>query len=500
MAESNTITLPGDVRKSIYGNKESKRVRSASPAIRVPIKKFKKAPTSSALGTNIVNDEYESKPSNSYLRRRNSLSAPERRGVRTQQLCFNTNDDGLAPTDAKLDHQMIEELKAASTWLKEMNDSDIGWIYSDGSELVSLRPWPWIRSRRYRDTMSTEQLLCRRCSLLDLEFFFSRLLSSICLRDRQGNELKISTPRYINLGPLFKIKGNLQCKFCNIIWNSILYQEHERNGALSKTAAGLEGDILNSICMLGNTRLNTQGGPICLYVGFGPEIIADVLRRHWITTIICHLNTSTVPKREVVSPFIQDPSLIRSWIQTCENEHQRSCILQKAPEVLRVIDVLHHCLADIRPNTKSMEPEELQSQYVALSYVWGNSATIKLGLGNMADFYSPGSLSLHSATIPQTIRDAMSICAKLGERYLWVDSLCIVQDGGEVQLDISKMHQIFGGAKLTIAAMSGISADSGLTGVSKPRLGQFIAYVQGKLIANGLSQGIFNNGRSAWNT
>ncbi|KAF2096507.1 hypothetical protein NA57DRAFT_78110 [Rhizodiscina lignyota] len=56
------------------------------------------------------------------------------------------------------------------------------------------------------------------------------------------------------------------------------------------------------------------------------------------------------------------------------------------------------------------------------------------------------------------------------------------------------MHKIFGGAKFTIVAMSGSNADPGLAGISRPRNGQVSAYVQGRMIANGLNEGIFNNG------
>lgn len=66
--------------------------------------------------------------------------------------------------------------------------------------------------------------------------------------------------------------------------------------------------------------------------------------------------------------------------------------------------------------------------YVALSYVWGkpSESWLTLTRANSAILGQLGSLK--NANIPQIIRDAIQVCLELGETYLWVDSLCIVQD------------------------------------------------------------------------
>lgn len=69
--------------------------------------------------------------------------------------------------------------------------------------------------------------------------------------------------------------------------------------------------------------------------------------------------------------------------------------------------------------------------------------------------------------LPVTFKDAMSLVRKLGERYLWVDSLCIVQDdANDMQLQIAAMNMIYSSATLTRAAASGDNANSGLAGMS----------------------------------
>lgn len=58
----------------------------------------------------------------------------------------------------------------------------------------------------------------------------------------------------------------------------------------------------------------------------------------------------------------------------------------------------------------------------------------------------------------------------LGERYLWVDALCIVQDdNASKQSMIERMHVIYQNAFLTLFVATGTDANAGLSGVSSPR-------------------------------
>jgi len=55
----------------------------------------------------------------------------------------------------------------------------------------------------------------------------------------------------------------------------------------------------------------------------------------------------------------------------------------------------------------------------------------------------------------------------LGERYLWVDALCIIQDDQiALKSEIDAMGEIYSGALLTLVAPTCQHADSGLPGVS----------------------------------
>jgi hypothetical protein len=176
---------------------------------------------------------------------------------------------------------------------------------------------------------------------------------------------------------------------------------------------------------------------------------------------------------------VPDAALLRSWIKTCEGHHGTTCNGHVSASVsagvdIRFIDVTKKCIVS----------GSLTGRHFALSYVWGSAVQFKLLKSNLPDMAVPNALS--QAPLPQTIKDSMSLVASMGERYLWVDALCIVQDddaGKGVQ--ISQMASIYTSALVTIVALSGTSASSGLPGVfsSLPRNSHTIQIAPGLLLA-----------------
>ena len=65
--------------------------------------------------------------------------------------------------------------------------------------------------------------------------------------------------------------------------------------------------------------------------------------------------------------------------------------------------------------------------------------------------------------LPKTFLDAVKFSRYLGIRYLWIDSLCIIQDDDEDwNREAALMVQIFQNSTITIAATASDGADSGL--------------------------------------
>ncbi|OCL08462.1 HET-domain-containing protein, partial [Glonium stellatum] len=157
-------------------------------------------------------------------------------------------------------------------------------------------------------------------------------------------------------------------------------------------------------------------------------------------------------------------SLIRSWFHRCQHIHGRSCeesgsAANNLPR-LRVIDIY----------TRNVIVAPIGCRYIALSYVWGGMKQFEARKCDFRiDKHGQEYLPLPER-LTRTISDAFFVVESLGERYLWVDTLCIQQDSCEDQHDqMMRMAAIYSSAALTIVAASGCDSDVGLQGISTPR-------------------------------
>lgn len=166
-----------------------------------------------------------------------------------------------------------------------------------------------------------------------------------------------------------------------------------------------------------------------------------------------------------------DIGLLRQWIDGCLVSHGNGCNRSQLSIPLRdilLIDVEEGCLTSMGVRT----------QYVALSYVWGHCETLKLTKSNLMHLKKSGSIdaNIGNAQVTNTVRDAMRLVSLLGEKYLWVDCLCIVQDNLDTkQLYLNSMASIYANAYFTIVAADGQSADYGLRGIGPSSYARTVA-------------------------
>ncbi|GME63835.1 heterokaryon incompatibility protein-domain-containing protein [Neofusicoccum parvum] len=165
---------------------------------------------------------------------------------------------------------------------------------------------------------------------------------------------------------------------------------------------------------------------------------------------------------------VLDLEFVKSWLQQCDHghDHGKDWINRKnqpgheEPEsfAFMVIDVEEKRLVQV----------DYPARYVTLSYVWGQSnirPDFETKSNLLAFLTQHGSLS-ENPEIPTVVKDAMEFVRLVGERYLWVDRFCIIQDDGEAKSHwIRRMDEIYANAYFTIIAASGENSNSPLPGM-----------------------------------
>lgn len=90
--------------------------------------------------------------------------------------------------------------------------------------------------------------------------------------------------------------------------------------------------------------------------------------------------------------------------------------------------------------------------YFTLSHCWGDmDIDAKLTRENYAAFVKDG---IPVRSLRKTLRDALHITRQLGCRYIWIDSLCIIQDSPEDwAIEAMAMKDVYGNSSCNIAAL-----------------------------------------------
>jgi hypothetical protein len=138
---------------------------------------------------------------------------------------------------------------------------------------------------------------------------------------------------------------------------------------------------------------------------------------------------------------------IKFWLRICDGSHKNHCLpdsLALSPGPQWLVDIQNNCIV----------PSQGKQRYVALSYVRGKPGSLCALLSNTHELQLQGSLL--EAKLPRTIRDAMKLVSALGERYMWVDRLCIIQDDEVMKASqLRIMGAIYARAYFTIVAAQG---------------------------------------------
>ncbi|KAJ0115193.1 HET-domain-containing protein [Diaporthe amygdali] len=110
----------------------------------------------------------------------------------------------------------------------------------------------------------------------------------------------------------------------------------------------------------------------------------------------------------------------------------------------------------------------MRGEYVCLSHCWGppESKPLDTRTETMSIFQTDG---ITWSDLPKTFQEAVLFTRKLGIRYLWIDSLCIIQNDAEDWFrEAGRMATTYENATLTLAAAASFSSQEGLFRKSAP--------------------------------
>ncbi|KAF6809150.1 hypothetical protein CPLU01_15556 [Colletotrichum plurivorum] len=286
--------------------------------------------------------------------------------------------------------------------------------------------------------------LCEHCSVIPLTY-----------EDVTTKFPHAETSEWFSLGDLARVNAS-RCPFCCLAAQAI----HELYKA-TRPEDGVAASRLNPV----NVFWSRDAGPD----GKGAFIIYGVR-----SCLIC-LATDDLDNSQATGSFClrtvvrskPDNPRMATWISTCAETHTVSCgpgwstsmsfaAAYPGLHVLRLIDVDENRLIE----TYEILP------YVALSYVWGGTAIIRLTRANLDKMLQPGSLKEAWPRLPRTIQDTIRLVRGLGLRYVWVDALCLVQNNtDDLERGVKVMDNIYEQSRLTIIAAAGHNSKAGLPGV-----------------------------------
>lgn len=156
------------------------------------------------------------------------------------------------------------------------------------------------------------------------------------------------------------------------------------------------------------------------------------------------------------------PTALR-WLRQCKQEHPCCKALHRDKQKVALLArILHVGCSQGADQITLCKPSKSNKgfKYLALSHCWGKEGV------NITT--TKQNISLHQSGIrisflSRTFRDAVTITRLLGYEYLWIDSLCIIQDDVEDwQKEAAKMSSIFQFADIVLSAASAMNATKGL--------------------------------------
>ncbi|PMD16357.1 HET-domain-containing protein [Hyaloscypha hepaticicola] len=205
------------------------------------------------------------------------------------------------------------------------------------------------------------------------------------------------------------------------------------------------------------------------------------------STLASSPGTKDLGREEYTTAPPSSSALALKWLTTCDNDHTK-CKATGKKDLLpsRLIDVGDKSSGDPSLLITADVPKPLVgAKYLTLSHCWGDIKIKRLEKANLEDMKK----AIVMSSLPQTFQDAIRVTRELGQRYLWIDSLCIIQDSEEDWFqESSRMGDIYSNSYCTISA----------TGAEDGSMGLFLDHKPPPVPKSSLDTGAPNHDTKMW--
>lgn len=155
--------------------------------------------------------------------------------------------------------------------------------------------------------------------------------------------------------------------------------------------------------------------------------------------------------------------ILKRWLRDCDNNHATCKGPNKSRRPTRLLDVG----TEGRPYIRLYETQPKDTmEYLALSHPWGSPPHFCTYPTNIDEHKQQ--INFHS--LPLTFQHAVTVTRSLGVRYLWIDSICIIQGpDGDFIHEAKHMGDVFNQAYCVLAGTSATGQRDGFLKRRKQR-------------------------------
>ncbi|KAK7699436.1 hypothetical protein SLS57_012390 [Botryosphaeria dothidea] len=171
------------------------------------------------------------------------------------------------------------------------------------------------------------------------------------------------------------------------------------------------------------------------------------------------LGIKTKPQPEDLS-LEETLEIAKGWVEGCVGTCHPQESNKKVPTRLVDLGAPHDEPSNIRVVHSGKAANSADWKYVALSHCWGDADCPPLR--TTTDSLAAWLDNIPFATLPKNYQDAVVVTRSLGIRYLWIDSLCIIQDDvHDWDTESIQMNEVYHHAYVTLIAAAGSSCHDG---------------------------------------